>query len=597
MINESSRVNENEVYTTLTMVAKGRTQNNNTRFVCYSISIDGDLSLSSTVTIVIAGPPLPPSPVLRVTNATSIQVSWEKPFVMREVADVLYYAVKMYNASSQGSREWRVESLPSKYTYAHNVTMKEVAVECILLTFEVRAVNKVGSSTAGTVSGGFPIVPRATVINPIEATLEMSVTGGLMAEVVLWPAHTCPYQETQYSLTVKTVPGGEIVQSRMLSLQPQSQNQSIAVVLEGLQYNVSYQFSSTVESPTGVVTFSTMATYAAGDLTDDTASSAGCISILTESMLTVFCTPSDTSNTIAYNCSIDGGPSQSCLPPVKVLLTSLPVGQHVLQISGSSTTWHSTVKTIQFAVNPFEIKCIGSSERGLFIIQCTSNRAVPTLLCSIDGGESGSCYAPIRLSEHTNRSHILVVQGYSEQGEHSMTTLNFTGTLASQDVKFTRDSPILVGRHLTVFVEASKTYDSVICEVHMQNAQVPRQDCSSGTADFSNLPEGEAVVKLSAKVGGDEIASTRSRVWVYDDPKICAPYLVNDMISTKDGTVRVTFGSSGKPTGYTCNVDSGEPFPCSSPVSLSGLHRGRHTLHVRPERCNSYQTSSFSFEI
>ena len=30
------------------------------------------------------------------------------------------------------------------------------------------------------------LVPYATVINPIEATLEMSVTGGLMAEVVLW---------------------------------------------------------------------------------------------------------------------------------------------------------------------------------------------------------------------------------------------------------------------------------------------------------------------------------------------------------------------------------------------------------------------------
>ena len=30
------------------------------------------------------------------------------------------------------------------------------------------------------------IVPYATVINSIEATLEMSVTGGLMAEVVLW---------------------------------------------------------------------------------------------------------------------------------------------------------------------------------------------------------------------------------------------------------------------------------------------------------------------------------------------------------------------------------------------------------------------------
>ena len=111
-------------------------------------------------------------------------------------------------------------------------------------------------------------------------------------------------------------------------------------------------------------------------------------------------------------------------------------------------------------------------------------------------------YTPIRLAEYSNKSHILLVQGYSEQGELSVTSLNFTGTLGcesknfnqttivescfthkcffldpAQEVKFTHDSPILVGRNLTVFVEASKSYDSVMCEVHMLTAKVSRQDC------------------------------------------------------------------------------------------------------------------------
>eukprot|EP00731_Ephydatia_muelleri_P011681 Em0006g575a len=481
-VNETGGGDENEIYTTLAMTVEGRVQNNNTKFICYSVTVNGEVSTSKEAFLVIAGYPLPPSPTLLITNSTNIQVSWKRPFAMREVADILYYTVRMYNSSSQGSKEWTIRSLTLTDMYTHNITVKEVANECILLSFEVRAVNKVGNSSAGITTGGFPI-------------------------------------ETLYSLIVKTVPGGEVVHSRTSFLSRLNQNQSTTVVLDGLKSNVSYQFSFLVGSVTGEVMFSTMATNtAAGDIIDDSSSPIGCISVLTESLLTVFCTPSDALKLISYNCSMDGSSFQPC-------------------------------------------------------------------------------YTPIRLAEYSNKSHILLVQGYSEQGELSVTSLNFTGTLGSQEVKFTNGSPILVGRNLTVFVEASKSYDSVMCEVHMLTAEVSRQDCSSGAADFNNLPEGEAVIRLAAKIEGDEVASIKSRLWVYDDPEFCAPYLVNDMISVEGEAVRVTFGSSGKPSGYSCSLNSTKPFLCSSPVSLTGLRKGKYVLHVRPEQCNSYQTSSFSFEI
>lgn len=72
------------------------------------------------------------------------------------------------------------------------------------------------------------------------------------------------------------------------------------------------------------------------------------------------------------------------------------------------------------------------------------------------------------------------------------------------------------------------------------------------------------MIRLSAKIGGDEVASTKSRVWVYNDPEFCAPYLVNDMITIEDDAVRVTFGSSGKPNGFACSLDSSKPFSCES---------------------------------
>ena len=73
------------------------------------------------------------------------------------------------------------------------------------------------------------------------------------------------------------------------------------------------------------------------------------------------------------------------------------------------------------------------------------------------------------------------------------------------------------------------------------------------------------MVRLSAKIGGNETAATKNTVWIYDDPEFCAPYLVNDMITIENDVARVTFGSSGRPSGYSCSVDSGKLFPCKLP--------------------------------
>ena len=54
-VNESRGREENEIFTTLTMVVEGRVQNNNTRFICYSVSVDGEVSVSNGAFLVIAG--------------------------------------------------------------------------------------------------------------------------------------------------------------------------------------------------------------------------------------------------------------------------------------------------------------------------------------------------------------------------------------------------------------------------------------------------------------------------------------------------------------------------------------------------------------
>lgn len=54
-VNETGGGDENEIYTTLAMTVEGRVQNNNTKFICYSVTVNGEVSTSKEAFLVIAG--------------------------------------------------------------------------------------------------------------------------------------------------------------------------------------------------------------------------------------------------------------------------------------------------------------------------------------------------------------------------------------------------------------------------------------------------------------------------------------------------------------------------------------------------------------
>lgn len=104
------------------------------------------------------GPPAAPRVSFNFLNATAISFSWEKPFSVASVTDILYYTVRMYSRGSvsQDRKEWTVPQT-SDTSYAHVVTSDAVATSCDQLVFEVSATSVAGTSPTQSVSGGFPI--------------------------------------------------------------------------------------------------------------------------------------------------------------------------------------------------------------------------------------------------------------------------------------------------------------------------------------------------------------------------------------------------------------------------------------------------------
>ena len=100
------------------------------------------------------GPPLPPNVSLQLVNWSAIQLSWDAPFSM-SVFPILKYTVNTTNATTGEQVQIDIEPLSNEGHIAH--TIQETPKNCHQLQFEVFAINSVGASAPGTVSGGFPV--------------------------------------------------------------------------------------------------------------------------------------------------------------------------------------------------------------------------------------------------------------------------------------------------------------------------------------------------------------------------------------------------------------------------------------------------------
>eukprot|EP00731_Ephydatia_muelleri_P011591 Em0006g485a len=197
--------NLDSAMTVLTLKMDGLAINNGSQIQCYSAYVTVDISAPAS--LVIAGPPLTPNSALSVLNATVLQLSWEKPFTWTEVANITNYTVTMYNDSSQEWKNWTFDPSLNKLA----IVGRDVALECVVLLFEVSASNAVGESQASSVNGGFPIAIKWADQNGT-SRLTLSVhhnkDGSVLITVKVQPPIMCPYQMAKYDVIISDFTAG-----------------------------------------------------------------------------------------------------------------------------------------------------------------------------------------------------------------------------------------------------------------------------------------------------------------------------------------------------------------------------------------------------
>ena len=132
-----------------------------------------------------AGPPLAPYPRLSSSNATSLIITWEKPYTWDQVADIYSYTIRMFNSSNNETRTWianvsagitwycadidtwsvYVHPCPNRVidddgtlnlTYYNFLgTRKTHTQKCDTLVWYVSATSAAGKSDSAAIRGGF----------------------------------------------------------------------------------------------------------------------------------------------------------------------------------------------------------------------------------------------------------------------------------------------------------------------------------------------------------------------------------------------------------------------------------------------------------
>ena len=96
----------------------------------------------------LSGPPLPPSPTLRVVNATDLQLLWKEPFTSEG------YGIKQYNVSVRRSNNTQAFMITDR---VFDWSRDDIAQSCEELHFTVTATNDIGNSETANISGEFPV--------------------------------------------------------------------------------------------------------------------------------------------------------------------------------------------------------------------------------------------------------------------------------------------------------------------------------------------------------------------------------------------------------------------------------------------------------
>lgn len=302
----------------------------------------------------------------------------------------------------------------------------------------------------------------------------------------------------------------------------------------------------------------------------------------------------------SFMCQLDSAAYAPCLSGIGYNVAD---GNHTFNVyaidrAGNSDSTPSTMSFTVDSVAP--VLTIASGPTGNIntgnVVVTFSATKPSTFRCWVDGGASSTCTSPASFSGFANGSHTIVIQATDAAGnDSSAKSVSFTVDTVAPTLTLTAGPDTFINTSgATLEFSANETGVSFQCKLDAGTAA----NCTSPKT-YSSLSSGAHTVLITGSdAAGNPATNSLSVSFTVDTT---APTVsiasISSYISTN--SLSVSFSSNESNSTFQCKLDSGSYAACTSPLSLTSLAEGSHTVSVKAtDRAgNTSNSSSRSFTV
>ncbi len=282
----------------------------------------------------------------------------------------------------------------------------------------------------------------------------------------------------------------------------------------------------------------------------------------------------------SFECKLDGGAWAPCTSPVAV--SALADGPHTFSVRsvddagntgapvGASWTVDTTAPNATIGSRPAD----PTNDTGASFT-FTADESGTTFECNVDGAGFAACTSPATAFALGDGAHTFEVRAIDAAGNiGGADTYGWTIDTTAPGTSIT-GSPALLATTATASFTFTSTESGSTFECRLDGGA-----WGLCPASYAGLAEGSHTFEVRATdPAGNTDATPASFAWTVDTlpPTLTIDNGPSGTVASTSATVDFTAEAAAT---VTCSLDGGPAAPCTSPVSLTGLAQGAHTLEL-----------------
>ena len=289
----------------------------------------------------------------------------------------------------------------------------------------------------------------------------------------------------------------------------------------------------------------------------------------------------------SFECRVDAAAYLPCGSPA--VLTGLADGPHTFAVRATdangnvdatpaTTTWtvDATAPDTSITSGP----AAGSATSATTAAFGFDAEADATYECRLDAGAwaactSGASYTALAAGDHTFRVRATDAYGNVEPTPAFRTwTVDTTAPSAS----FTAGPAALVN---AATADLALTSDDGTATFECRVDDAVAWTACSAAVHLAGLADGDHVLHVRAVDPAGNTGAEATRAWTVDTTSPVAAFTDGPAPVAGTGTAHITLSADESGATFECSLDGAAWAACTSPVDLTGLVDGQHTLRVR----------------